>query len=85
MLFGSISENQNQIIEPAFSGRSFATITELLSFLGSGNAMKDIVNTLNKVMENEQVTRHLVKFGQTNFSMDKIQKLEQKGIKYDPH
>ena len=44
MLFGSITENRRDIVRPAFYKIHFAKISELLSFLGSGNTMKDIVS-----------------------------------------
>jgi hypothetical protein len=50
-LFGSISEDRRDIIRPVLAGLHFAKIDELLGFLGSGNTMKDIVNTLNTAME----------------------------------
>jgi len=85
MIFGSLSEDRKYIVRPAFAGKRFALITELLSFIGSGNTMKDIVNTMNKVMEGERVTRQLLKFGKIDFDSEQIEKLKQKGIFYDPY
>jgi hypothetical protein len=85
MIFGSITEDRNSIVKPAFAGMRFVTITELLSFIGTGNTMRDIVNTMNKVMEGEVVTRQLLKLGQEHFDNAKIEKLKQKGVYYDPH
>jgi len=84
MIFGSISEDRKFIIKPAFAGKRFATITELLSFIGTGNTMRDIVNTMNKVMEGEVVTRQLLKLGQDSFDQVQIEKLKQQEVYYDP-
>jgi len=84
MIFGSISEDKRYIIKPAFAGKRFAIITELLSFIGSGNTMRDIVNIMNKVMEGEYVSRQLLKFGQIYFDSAQTGKLKDEGIEYDP-
>jgi hypothetical protein len=84
MIFGSISDDRKQIVKPVFAEKRFAFITELLGFVGSRNTMKDVVNTMNKVMEGETVTRHLVKLGQSDFDHTQIDELKDKGILYDP-
>jgi len=82
MLFGSINDS-DMIVYPAFLNVRIAKITELASFV-SGRNMQDIVNTMNKIMEGEWVTRQLLKFGRRELSEAEIQKAEAKGIVYDP-
>jgi len=84
MIFGSISEDRRYIIKPAFAGKRFVIITELLTFFGSGNTMKDIINTMNKVMEGEYISRQLLKFRQIYFDPAQIERLKDEGIEYDP-
>ncbi len=84
-LFGSISEDRKDIIRPVFMGIRCAKIDELLGFLGTGNVMKDIVNTLNTVMEGKRVTRYLLKLGQSGFDKNKMAQLNNEGMMYDPH
>lgn len=47
--------------------------------------MRDIVNTMNKVMEGETVTRQLIKLGHTDVDMTEIQKLKKEGIDHNPY
>jgi len=84
MLFGSITENRKDIVRPVLHKIHFAKISELLGFLGSGNTMKDIVNTMNDGMENKTITRYLLKFGQPDFDKTKIEELEMEGLRYNP-
>jgi len=84
VLFGSFDKDQKTIVRPILVGKSFATITEYMSFLGSGEAMRDKVNTMNKVLEGEWVTRHLVKLYYPGFTQSEINNLKQQGIHYDP-
>jgi hypothetical protein len=84
-LFGSISENRNDIVRPVLAGLHFAKIDEFLGFLGSGNTMRDIVNTLNTAMEGKPVARYLLKLGQPDFDKSKIEQLKEEGITYDPY
>jgi len=84
-LFGSISDDKQNIVKPVLANARFAKIDELLSFLGSSNTMKDIVNTLNTAMEGKKVTRHLLKLGQLDFDQTKIQQLKKEGVEYDPY
>jgi hypothetical protein len=83
-LFGSISDDRQNIVKPVLAIARFAKIDELLSFLGSSNTMKDIVNTLNTAMEGKKVTRHLLKLGQPEFDPDKILQLKKENVEYDP-
>ena len=84
-LFGSISDDRQNIVKPVLANARFAKIDELLSFLGSSNTMKDIVNTLNTAMEGKRVTRHLLKLGQLDFDQGKIQQLKKENVDYDPY
>lgn len=84
-LFGSISDDRQNIVKPVLADCRFAKIDELLSFLGSGNTMKDIVNTLNTAMEGKKVTRHLLKLGQQDFDQGKVQQLKKQNVDYDPY
>lgn len=84
-LFGSITENRKDIVRPVLHKIHFAKISELLSFLGSGTMMKDIVNAMNEGMENKTITRYLLKFGQPDFDKDTMEKLREEGLHYDPY
>lgn len=81
-LFGSINE-KDKIVYPAFVDTRIAKITELSTFV-TGKNSQEIVNTMNKAMEGEEVTRQLLKFGRRDISSNEINKAESRGICYDP-
>ncbi|MCW3999515.1 MAG: hypothetical protein NWE93_04695 [Candidatus Bathyarchaeota archaeon] len=84
VLFGSISNDGTHITPPLFVDTDIAKIDELTSFLGSSTQMRDKVNVLNTIMENGQVSRHLIKLSQEEFPAKKISALREQGILYDP-
>jgi len=84
VLFGSLSEDRKDIVRPLFSEVYFAKIDELLGFLGSGNTMRDIVNTLNTAMEGKTIVRYLLKLGKLDFDKGKIEQLKLENIDYNP-
>jgi len=84
-LFGSISDDRKHIVKPVFAENCFGKIDELLGFLGTGNTMKDIVNTMNTGMEGKTVTRHLLKLGQLDFDKNKIEQLRTSNVNFDPN
>ena len=82
-LFGTINEN-DRIVYPLFTDVQIAKVTELATFVGRGRDSRDIVNTMNKIMEGECVTRQLLKFGRRELPRDEIKKAEARGVYYNP-
>lgn len=80
-LFGSIND-KNEIIYPLFTNIDIAQITELSTFI-AGRNREDIVNTMNRVLENETVERQLLKFGRREISEEEFSKACKKGVLYD--
>ena len=84
-IFGSIDEKKRHIIEPAFTNNvHFVIISELTTLLGQRDAMKQIVNTMNVILEREKVTRQILKLGFGEINKDELSELEAKGVSYDP-
>jgi len=84
-IFGSIDEKKRHIIEPAFTHDvKFVIISELSAVLGQREGMRQFVNVMNAVLENEKVTRQMLKLGHGTISDDELETLESKGVHYDP-
>jgi len=82
-IFGSTDKYGNPI-KPAFVNKAFVIITELLSFLGSALAMRDIVTTMNVAMEGQKVTRRLLKLTQPIYRPTLLSDLKSVGVDWDP-
>ena len=63
-MFGSIREDGKRLVYPMFVGHQMAYIPELMAFLGTVSRQDDArVSTFNEVLEGNEVTRHIIKFG----------------------
>lgn len=83
-IFGSIDEKKRHIIEPAFTNDvHFVVVSELTSLLGQQDFMRNFVNLMNAVLENEKVSRQTLKLGQSNVNEVELSELSQKGVTYD--
>lgn len=82
-LFGTIDEN-DRIVYPLFTVAHVAKITELATFVGRGQKSREIVNTMNKVMEGELVTRQLLRFGRRELPRRELDEAKARGVYYDP-
>jgi hypothetical protein len=80
-LFGGIND-KNKVIYPLFANIDIARITELSTFV-TGRKSEDIVNTMNRVLENETVERQLLKFGRREISEEEYNSAFKKGVIYD--
>ncbi|HQB65216.1 MAG TPA: hypothetical protein PK616_04955, partial [Fibrobacteraceae bacterium] len=61
-MFGSITQDGSKIIKPLFWGYETCYLPELTAFLGTTD-FKDKSNTFNEILEGNEVTRDLIKFG----------------------
>jgi hypothetical protein len=84
-IFGSITDDKKSIVQPILAHSAFVKVDELASFVGTGNNMRDIVNTLNTAMEGKPISRYLLKLGQPDFDKKNLEKLRQEGISYNPN
>ncbi|MCW4031193.1 MAG: hypothetical protein NWE80_02385 [Candidatus Bathyarchaeota archaeon] len=82
-IFGSIDEKRRLIIQPAFTNDiHFVLIPELTSVLGQRDSMRQFVNIMNAVLENERVSRQTLKLGH-EVSQYNLQGLSEKGVSFD--
>ncbi len=83
-IFGSFDEKRKHIIEPAFTNDiKFVIVSELTSLLGQENAMRQFVNIMNAVLENEKVSRQTLKLGQAEVSETGLTELSSRGVSYN--
>ncbi|MFZ7138013.1 MAG: hypothetical protein ACOWW1_06315 [archaeon] len=83
-LFGSVTEDRQNIVKPALFEKKIFKIDELMSFLGTGLKLKDMVNTLNTGMEGGRISRRLIKLAIPDFGQSKVKKLKKQGIDFNP-
>jgi len=84
-IFGSIDKRKLHITAPTFtSDIYFVVISELSALLGQRDGMRQFVNVMNAVLENEKVTRQMLMLGHGTISDDELKTLESKGVHYDP-
>jgi hypothetical protein len=61
-MFGSLTQNGENLVPPLFWGYEMSNLPELRAFLGSKD-LEDKSNTFNEILEGSEVTRDLLKFG----------------------
>jgi hypothetical protein len=82
-MFGSIDEKKIHIIPPAFTNDTyFVTISELTALLGQRDAMRQLANTMNLVLEGERVARQTLKLGHGQIDEKELSTLKTKGVEY---
>ncbi len=61
-MFGSLTQNGENLVPPLFWGYEMSNLPELRAFLGTKD-LEDKSNTFNEILEGSEVTRDLLKFG----------------------
>jgi hypothetical protein len=83
-IFGSIHEQRNRIIKPAFTNDvNFVFISELTSMLGQREFMRHSVNLMNGVLEGEKVSRQTLMLAYGDIDPSELKDLSDKGVSYD--
>jgi hypothetical protein len=61
-MFGCITQDGKKLVSPLFWGYEMCTLPELTAFLGTTD-LQDKSNTFNEILEGNETTRDLLKFG----------------------
>ncbi len=83
-LVGSFNTESKAVVKPSLLGCSFATVTEHMTFLGTGEHFREKVDLMNRVLEGEYVDVQLVKLVQPSFPHKYLEGLAKQGLDYDP-
>lgn len=81
-MFGSITQDGTKIVPPLFWGYQMCSLPELTAFLGTKD-LQDKSNTFNEILEGNEVTRDLLKFGSATQELIDSYAGKTDGLRFD--
>jgi hypothetical protein len=81
-MFGSITQKGDNLVTPLFWGYEMCSLPELTAFLGSTD-LQDKSNTFNEILEGNETTRDLLKFGSATEELIEAYAGKTDGLRFD--